>query len=46
MSNFFRTLLKKNNEDGAIEWLRTHPLTKNRIIETEILSSKYKGVSL
>ena len=43
MSNFFRTLLKKNNEDGAIEWLRTHPLTKNRIIETEILSSKYKG---
>ena len=43
MSEFFRTLQKKNNEEGAIEWLRTHPLTKNRIIETEILSSKYKG---
>ena len=43
MSDFFRTLQKENNESGALEFLRTHPLTKNRIIETEALASKYKG---
>ena len=43
MSDFFKTLLKENNEKGAIEFLRTHPLTRNRIIETENLASKYRG---
>ena len=43
MSGFFKTLLKENNEDNAIEFLRTHPLSKNRVIETENLASKYKG---
>ena len=43
MSDFFRTLQKENNDSGALEFLRTHPLTKNRIIETERLASKYKG---
>jgi predicted Zn-dependent protease len=43
MSGFFKTLLKENNEDNALEFLRTHPLSKNRIVETENLASKYKG---
>ena len=43
MSAFFRTLLKENDETNAIEFLRTHPLSKNRIVETENLASKYKG---
>ena len=43
MSDFFRTLQKENNDSGALEFLRTHPLTKNRIAETESLASKYKG---
>ncbi|MDA9181253.1 M48 family metalloprotease [Gammaproteobacteria bacterium] len=43
MSEFFKTLLKENNETGAIEFLRTHPLSKNRVVETENLASKYKG---
>ena len=43
MSGFFKTLLKENNEDNALEFLRTHPLSKNRVIETENLASKYKG---
>ncbi len=43
MSGFFKTLLKENNEDNAIEFLRTHPLSKNRVVETENLASKYKG---
>ena len=43
MSGFFKTLLKENNEDNALEFLRTHPLSKNRVVETENLASKYKG---
>lgn len=43
MSGFFKTLLKENNEANALEVLRTHPLSKNRVIETENLASKYKG---
>jgi len=43
MSGFFKTLLKENNETNAIEFLRTHPLSKNRVVETENLASKYKG---
>ena len=43
MSGFFKTLLKENNESNALEFLRTHPLSKNRVIETENLASKYKG---
>jgi predicted Zn-dependent protease len=43
MSGFFKTLLKENDETNAIEFLRTHPLSKNRIVETENLASKYKG---
>ena len=43
MGSFFRTLLKETNENNQTEFLRTHPLTKNRIVETETLASKYKG---
>ncbi|MBT3520451.1 MAG: M48 family metalloprotease [Gammaproteobacteria bacterium] len=43
MSGFFKTLLKENNEANALEFLRTHPLSKNRVVETENLASKYKG---
>jgi len=43
MGSFFRTLLKETNENNQTEFLRTHPLTKNRITETETLASKYKG---
>ncbi len=43
MSSFFRTLLRENDDSDAIELLRTHPLTKNRVVETENLASKYKG---
>ena len=43
MGSFFRTLLKETNENNQTEFLRTHPLTKNRIVETESLASKYKG---
>jgi len=43
MSEFFKTLQKESNEGGALEFLRTHPLTKNRIAETQSLASKYKG---
>ena len=43
MGSFFRTLLKENNDSNSIEFLRTHPITKNRIVETENLASKYKG---
>jgi predicted Zn-dependent protease len=43
MSGFFKALLKENDETNAIEFLRTHPLSKNRIVETENLASKYKG---
>jgi predicted Zn-dependent protease len=44
MSDFFKTLQKENNESGALEFLRTHPLTKNRIIETENLASNIKEI--
>ena len=43
MSEFFKTLQKENNDSGALEFLRTHPLTKNRIAETQNLASRYKG---
>ncbi len=43
MGSFFRTLLKETNDSNQTEFLRTHPLTKNRIAETETLASKYKG---
>ena len=40
---FFETLQKENDDRGALEFLRTHPLTENRISETLSLASKYKG---
>jgi predicted Zn-dependent protease len=43
MSEFFKTLQKENNDSGALEFLRTHPLTQNRIAETQNLASRYKG---
>ena len=43
MSAFFTTLLKESNDSNALEFLRTHPLSKNRIIETQNLALKYKG---
>ncbi len=43
MSEFFKTLLEENNDSNALEFLRTHPLSKNRIIETQNLALKYKG---
>jgi len=43
MSDFFKTLQKENDDRGALEFLRTHPLTENRISETLSLASKYKG---
>ena len=43
MSDFFKTLAKENNDNNALEFLRTHPITKNRIIETQNLASQYKG---
>ena len=43
MSDFFETLQKENDDRGALEFLRTHPLTENRISETLSLASKYKG---
>ena len=43
MSEFFKTLQKENNDSGALEFLRTHPLTQNRIAETQNLISRYKG---
>ena len=43
MVDFFETLLRESNDSGALEFMRTHPITKNRIIETKNLASKYKG---
>ena len=43
IGSFFRTLLKETNDSNQTEFLRPHPLTKNRIAETETLASKYKG---
>lgn len=43
MVDFFETLLRENNDSEAIEFMQTHPITKNRIIETKNLASKYKG---
>ena len=43
MSQFFTTLSKENNDSDALEFLRTHPISRNRIIETQNLAAQYKG---
>ena len=43
MSEFFKTLSKESNDSNALEFLRTHPLSKSRIVETQNLAAQYKG---
>ena len=43
MSEFFKTLSKESNDSNTLEFLRTHPLSKSRIIETQNLAAQYKG---
>ena len=43
MSQFFKTLSKESNDSNALEFLRTHPLSKSRIVETQNLAAQYKG---
>ena len=43
MSDFFKTLAKENNNNEGLEFLRSHPVTKNRIVETQNLAAQYKG---
>ena len=43
MGSFFRTHLNETNENNQTEFLRTHPLKKIRIVDTESLAYKYNG---
>ena len=43
MSQFFKTLSKENNDKDAMEFLRSHPISQNRIIEAQNLAAQYKG---
>ena len=43
MSQFFKTMSKENNDKDAIEFLRTHPISQNRVIEAQNLAAQYKG---
>ena len=43
MSQFFKTLSKENNDSDALEFLRSHPISQNRIIEAQNLAAQYKG---
>ena len=43
MSQFFKTMSEENNDKDAIEFLRTHPISQNRVIEAQNLAAQYKG---
>ncbi len=45
MSSFFETLSNEENDSNSLEFLRTHPVTKNRIIEAQNLASQYEGTN-